>query len=102
MRKTKNTFAGYKYVLNRSPKGNKTSLDVYKNGQWEAAGEAELRIQDNVMVVSVPLSSIGKTAKNLAIEFKVSDNVTNYDDIMDYYVTGDSAPIGRLSFSYGK
>ncbi len=99
---TKNTFAGYKYVLNRSPKGDKTSLDVYKNGAWESAGEAELRIQDNVMVVSVPLASIGKTAKNLAIEFKVSDNVTNYDDIMDYYVTGDSAPIGRLSFSYGK
>jgi hypothetical protein len=65
-------------------------------------GEAELRVQGNVMVVSVPLSSIGKKAKKLAIEFKVSDNVTNYDDIMDYYVTGDSAPIGRLSFSYGK
>ena len=43
-----------------------------------------------------------KEILNLAIEFKVSDNVTNYDDIMDYYVTGDSAPIGRLSFSYGK
>ena len=54
------------------------------------------------MVVCVPLSSIGKSANKLAIEFKVSDNVTNQDDIMDYYVTGDSAPIGRLSFSYGK
>lgn len=100
--KTDNTFAGYKYVLNRTPNGNKTSLEVYNNGQWEEKGTADFRIKDNVMVVCVPLSSIGKSANKLAIEFKVSDNVTNPDDIMDYYVTGDSAPIGRLSFSYGK
>lgn len=99
---TKDTFAGYKYVINRSPEGNKTSIHVYKNGKWESTGVADLRVSGNVMVVKLPLSSIGKSAKDLAIEFKVSDNVTNYDDIMDYYVTGDSAPIGRLSYSYGK
>ena len=32
---------------------------------------------------------------------KVADNVTHGDDIMDYYVSGDSAPIGRLSYEYG-
>ena len=74
----------------------------YKNGGWENAGTADLRVNGNVMVVKLPLSAIGKSSKDLAIEFKVSDNVTNYDDIMDYYVTGDSAPIGRLSYSYGK
>ena len=53
------------------------------------------------MVVAVPLSALGLTAESCHIEFKVSDNVTKCDDIMDYYVSGDSAPIGRLSYSYG-
>jgi hypothetical protein len=38
--------------------------------------------------------------ENCSFEFKIADNVTRYGDIMDYYVNGDSAPIGRLSYSY--
>ncbi len=96
------TFAGYKYAINRTPDGNKTSVDVYSGGKWSKAGEAELRVSGNVMVVSVPLSLIGKSANDVSIEFKVADNVQKPLDIMDYYVSGDSAPIGRLSWAYGK
>ncbi|MCH5718991.1 hypothetical protein [Niabella hibiscisoli] len=52
------------------------------------------------MQVAVPLQAIGLTANQVALEFKVADHVTKYDDIMDYYITGDSAPIGRMNFAY--
>lgn len=44
---------------------------------------------------------LGFPRKILAFEFKVADNVTQYTDIMDYYISGDSAPIGRLNYAYG-
>lgn len=96
-------FAGYQYIINRQPGEGKTSVERSLGGyEWTSAGEAQYRIYGNVMVVAVPLSALGLTAESCHIEFKVSDNVTKYDDIMDYYVSGDSAPIGRFSYSYGK
>jgi hypothetical protein len=68
---------------------------------WQTAGEASYTVSGNVMQISIPLSALGLTKDNCYVQFKVTDNVTKYDDIMDYYVTGDSAPIGRLSYTYG-
>ena len=53
------------------------------------------------MLIVVPLAALGLSANSVSFEFKVADNVTDYTDIMDYYVTGDSAPIGRLRYAYG-
>ncbi len=99
--KTENTFAGYRYRVNRSYRDGKASVERYRDGEWISVGEAELRVSGNTLAIALPLSLIGKSSSDLSIEFKVADNVTHSDDIMDYYVTGDSAPIGRLSYSYG-
>ena len=60
-----------------------------------------MTIEGNRMMIAIPLSMLGLTAEDVSIEFKVADNVTEYQDIMDYYVSGDSAPIGRLNYAYG-
>ena len=97
------SFGGYNYVINRAPKANgKTSVERSTGGYaWESAGEAAYTVFGNVMQIAIPLEALGLSAQNCYVQFKVSDNVTRYDDIMDYYVTGDSAPIGRLSYTYG-
>ena len=64
-------------------------------------GEADYKVFGNVMVVTVPLSLLGLTADDCYIRFKVCDNVQDPGNIMSYYVTGDSAPIGRFAYSYG-
>ena len=97
------SFEGYQYVINRIPdgKGN-TSVEKSTGGyNWKNNGNAEYHINDNIMQIAIPLYTIGLSNNNYSFEFKVADHVTNYDDIMDYYVTGDSAPIGRLNYSYG-
>lgn len=98
-----NSFGGYQYVINRTPNANgKTSVEKSTGGYaWQTAGEASYTVSGNVMQISIPLSALGLTKDNCYVQFKVTDNVTKYDDIMDYYVTGDSAPIGRLSYTYG-
>ncbi|MBQ9709607.1 MAG: hypothetical protein IJV67_03175 [Clostridia bacterium] len=98
------SFAGYDFIINRAPKANgKTSVERSTGGYaWENAGEAEYRVYGNVMLYKIPLSALGLTADNCRIEFKVTDNITEPGNILNYYVSGESAPLGRLSFSYGK
>ena len=97
------SFANYDFVINRAPgQSGETSIEKSTGGYaFASAGSASYRVFGNVMIFSVPLSSLGLTQDNCHIQLKVSDNVTNYSDIEDYYVTGDSAPIGRLSYAYG-
>lgn len=95
-------FEGYQYIINRKPaKNQKTSIERSAGGYvWKEAGQAKFVVKGNTMQVAVPLAALGMKAGHVSFEFKVADNVTGYSDIMDYYITGDSAPIGRLNFSY--
>ncbi len=96
-------FEGYNFVINRNPTSDGiTSIEKSTGGyNWTETASAEYAVYGNVILYSIPLSSLGLTADNCYIKFKVTDNITKPDDIMDYYVSGDSAPIGRLSYSYG-
>ncbi|MGN1214707.1 MAG: hypothetical protein ACI4TJ_00525, partial [Candidatus Cryptobacteroides sp.] len=71
-----------------------------KDGKKKMCGKATYSVKGNVLKVTVPLEVLGLEKDNVHFGFKVADNVTNPDDIMDYYISGDSAPIGRLSFEY--
>lgn len=97
-----NTFGGYNYLINRSPNNGVTTVEKSTGGyNWINTGSAQINVFGNIMLLSVPRAALGMGGDDFAIEFKVSDNVTAYKDISDYYVTGDSAPIGRLSYAYG-
>ena len=69
-----------------------------------------MTIEGNKMMLTIPLAALGMQGNSVRFEFKVADNVskpsyfTEEDaehSIMHYYITGDSAPIGRLNYSYG-
>lgn len=96
------SFNGYDFILNRSPETGKASVEKSTGGwNWNKVGTADMKIEGNKMMITVPLSMLGLTKNEFRFEFKVADNVTDYTDIMDYYVSGDSAPIGRLNYTYG-
>ncbi len=92
------TMAGYNYFINRTPSGNgTTSIEKYNNGSFSSVGTAKFRLDGNKISFEIPLSAIGGQA---SVRFKVCDNIQNQTDIMDYYVSGDSAPLGRLGYAY--
>jgi len=92
------TMAGYNYFINRSPSGNgTTTIERYNNGSFTTVGTANYRLDGNKISFEIPLSAIGGTS---SIRFNVCDNIQNQTDIMDYYVSGDSAPLGRLGYAY--
>ncbi len=106
-----NSFEGYNYIINRNVSGSTATIEKSLGGwNWQECGIADLNIYGNIMIVKVPLSSLGLTKENARIEFKVSDNVVRpswYEEeygehnMMYHYITGDSAPIGRLNYTYG-
>lgn len=97
---TDKNFNGFNFLINRNIKNNKGSVEKSLGGYaFEKVGEADISINGNVMQVKIPRALLN-TNKYCDLSFKVSDNVTNYQDIMDYYLTGDSAPVGRLMYGY--
>lgn len=97
----KHLYNGYDYVINRTVSGGKTTvMQGVKNG-LKTSGEGEVYLYGKAMIVKVPLSALGLSSTNYHIEFKVADNIKDTEDYLDFYSTGDSAPIGRLNFSFG-
>ena len=119
---TSTSFAGFNYIINRNPGADgKTSVEKCSEAgfHWTNAGEAEYFVSGNKIVYQLPLSVLGMNPGDVQLSFKVTDNVRKADwmqsadgtegvqetgtlDILDYYITGDSAPIGRFGYAYGK
>ena len=57
-------------------------------------------VTGNVMQVKVAKAVLGIDAEVNQFYFKFADGIDKPDDIMDYYVSGKSLPMGRLSFRY--
>ncbi len=104
---TSTSFAGFNYIVNRHP-GENGATSVEKCSEsgfnWTDAGTAETYVSGNAIVYKIPLSAIGLSADNVSFSFKVADNVQfeNENHILDYYISGDSAPIGRFGYAYNK
>ena len=93
-------WCGYEYVINRGAKDGKTTVDkLNKDFTAENVGEGFYYLSGNILQVKIPKAALGIEG-SANIYFKVADGVDNPEDIMDYYVSGRSLPMGRLSFRY--
>ncbi len=94
------SFCGFDYRINGDLNGTIGSVERSTGGyNWERVGDATTVVDGHVMQVAIP-----KTAINYLdgrdISFKVTDHITHPDDIMDYYVSGDAMPLGRIGYGY--
>ena len=87
--------------MNRTPGSGKTSIEKRTAGGWENVGEADYAVSGNRIFYRIPLSVIGANPARPAVTIKASDNVDGAADVMNFYVHGDCAPIGRFAYSYG-
>lgn len=92
----------FQFVVNRNPVSEtKTSLEV-SNGGYDFGKKADVdySVSKNTMQIKVPLKDLGIEKGSFTIYFKVADSIEKESDIMDYYVSGCSVPLGRLAYSY--
>lgn len=94
-------WESYEYVIGRSRDGQTATVEAlnadYTGTKLDAV--ATYTVQGNVMQVSIPRAALG-LENGGDFYFKVADGVADTDEIMDYYVTGRSLPMGRLSYLY--
>ncbi len=94
------SFEGFQYVINRTPGDEKTSVERSIGGYaFESIGQADYSVNGNYLQIAIPKALLG-LGDTFTLNLKVTDHVTHPEDIMDYYVSGDSAPIGRLSYKW--
>ncbi len=91
----------FDFLIGRHPSAGKTSIERVTAAGVRPCGEAVCTVSGREMTVTVPLEALGLAPDFVHFRFKVSDHVTKPFDMMDYYVSGDSAPIGRLTYEYG-
>lgn len=92
----------YNYVINRNPLASgSTSIEELKGEAAETTnvGTANYYVEGRRIYYSIPLSVLGVKVGE-QIEIKATDNVQNFGKITDFYVSGDSAPMGRLNYAY--
>ena len=61
----------------------------------------KLELHGNQMMIAVPMEMIGVTYYNqICMQFKWADSDTLLDEMADFYIDGDMAPLGRLNYVY--
>jgi hypothetical protein len=95
-------WEGYDFILNRiNP--TETAITIERNmgdWKWEKSGVANYKVSGNKMEILIPRSALSLKDKKLNFEFKWTDNIQEVGDIMDFYLSGDTAPAGRFNFIY--
>lgn len=96
-------WEGYDFVVNRiSPDGNRAVVERSNGGwEWGRAGEAQLRVENNMMELRIPRAVLGlQRGADFELEFKWADNTQHDGDITDFWISGDAAPAGRFNYLY--
>ncbi len=91
-------WEGYDFAINRlSPNGNTVSVERFADN-FETVGHCDYALKGNNLQIKIPREMLGLGEK-LDFEFKWSDNMQSAD-VMDFYLNGDCAPIGRFNYLY--
>lgn len=97
----KNTgWEGYDFVINRVNPGEKAILEKSSAAwNWKSVGALEYKVVGNQMEIKVPKALLGVHGEP-DFEFKWSDNLQQQGEIMDFWLSGDTAPAGRFNYHY--
>lgn len=96
----KTGWEGYDFVINRVNPGEKALLEQSKKGwNWSPVALVDYAVKGNKLEIKVSKRFLGITGKP-DFEFKWSDNMQTPGDIMDFWVNGDVAPLGRFNYHY--
>jgi hypothetical protein len=97
------TWEGYDFIVNRTidPDGS-TWIERCEGGwHWKKLAKIEMRAVGAELQLAIPkrLLDLPETGA-FHLDFKWADHLQHPGDVMDFYVSGDVAPEGRLMFRY--
>ncbi len=103
---TQTGWYGYDYIVNYNANEDFTTTVAKYTGTdgkygFTECGTVAYRVKDNQMMIAVPMEMVGVTYYNqVCMQFKWADSDTLLDEMADFYIDGDMAPLGRLNYVY--
>jgi len=96
------SWENYQYVINRRPVSDTVTILEKSTGgfNFKSVAELEYSVQGNIMQIKIARKVLKITTDTFSMAFKAADSIEKESNIMDYYVSGDSMPLGRLSYAY--
>ena len=97
---------GYDFIVNYNASEDFTTSVAKYTGTdgkygFTDCGTVSYRVKDNQMMIAVPMELLGVTYYNqICMQFKWADSDTLLDEMADFYIDGDMAPLGRLNYVY--
>ena len=94
-------WQGYDYRINaRVQNAFATSLQhTEKGADWKDAGRCGYRVKANRMEIRIPRDKIDCPQK-VKLDFHLADNIQKPNDIIEFSISGDSAPDRRFNYRY--
>jgi hypothetical protein len=95
-------WQGYDYVVNY-PVVSATATTLKKSTggwNWKTVSNVSYKARGNAMEISIPRAALGLAGKPVAFDFHWADNIQKPADIIEFSVSGDSAPDRRFNYRY--
>jgi len=98
-------WEGYDYVINMSVNSAASTTLRTTAGGWnwtDVNTDISYQVAGNRMEIRIPRGDIGQGSGSdpVTFDFHLSDNIQTADDIIEFSVSGDSAPDRRFNYRY--
>ena len=102
-------WEGYDFVVNRLPPKKGTTAEQWQaiveasasGWNWRPVGHIAMAYAGKELELQIPRSLLSLAdKKSIDIELKWNDNLQKPGDIMDFYLSGDTAPGGRFNYRF--
>ncbi len=104
MGESEQNWENYEFILNKQNPDDATTATLEKftgNGfETETVGKVTYSVKGNVLTVQIPKAMLGIADLDFEFGFKWTDNTLEDGDIMQWYLNGDVAPVGRFNYCY--
>lgn len=99
-------WENYEFILNKKNPDNENTATLERftgdGFATEEVGKVTYSVKGNVLTVCIPKTLLGIPAEqtDFSFGFKWADNTLEDGDIMQWYLNGDVAPVGRFNYCY--
>lgn len=93
---------GYDYLVNYKVTSPTTTTLMRTAGgwNWKQASTVSYHVAGNKMEIRIPRRELGLAGRKVALDFHWADNIQKPDDIIEFAVSGDSAPDRRFNYHF--
>ena len=98
----KTGWEGYDFIVNGNVvNSSTTTVKKAESGwNWKTTGNANYKYSGNEMEIKIPRNTLGMTNNMVVFDFHWADNIQKKNDIIEFSISGDSAPNRRFDYRY--